>query len=400
VEGVFAGVRVVELAQYVFVPGASVLMADQGAEVIKIEPPGTGDPYRTLKIGDGREVGITNLAMEQNNRLKKSLALDLKSEQGREALLRLIETADVFLTSLRPKAIRALRLDVEDLRRRNPKLIYVRGNGLGFRGSEADKPGFDASAFWARGGMCYAMTRPGAQPTPPRPSLGDHAGSMALAYGISAALFKRARTGEPSVVETSLLATAVWMLSADVTYSQAPGYQVHGFQATRAPLKYAYTTRDQRVIQFMLLDPRPHWATLCRLLGLESLVGDPRFVDNEARMKHADVLIDLIQRTIGEKTWEQWRPSFEAWDAPWELIRTIDDVVADPQVRANEMIFQMQLGESQVRVVAGPVGFDGHAAPRHPVPSPKLGEQTGELLTELGYSAQDIAALRQAGIAQ
>jgi crotonobetainyl-CoA:carnitine CoA-transferase CaiB-like acyl-CoA transferase len=143
----FSGVRVIELAQYVFVPGGSVMLADHGAEVIKVEAPGTGDPYRSLRIGDGREVGQTNLAMEQNNRGKKSIALDLKSESGREALLRLVETADVFLTSLRPRALRSLRLDVADLRARNPKLIYARGNGLGFRGAEADKPGFDASSF-------------------------------------------------------------------------------------------------------------------------------------------------------------------------------------------------------------------------------------------------------------
>jgi crotonobetainyl-CoA:carnitine CoA-transferase CaiB-like acyl-CoA transferase len=400
VAGIFSGVRIVELAQYVFVPGASVLMADQGAEVIKVEPPGTGDPYRSLRIGDGREVGVTNLAMEQNNRLKKSLALDLKSPEGREALLRLIETADVFLTSLRPKAIRALRLDVDDLRARNPKIIYARGNGLGFRGAEADKPGFDASAFWARGGMCYAMTRPGAQPTPPRPSLGDHAGSMGLAYGIAGALFKRATTGEPSVVETSLLATAVWMLSADVTYSQAPGYKVHGTQATRAPLKYAYTTKDGRIIQLMLLDPRPHWAPLCRMLGIDTLIDDARFVDNEARMQNADTLIEIIQARVGAKTWEEWRPQFEAWDAPWEMIRTIDDVARDPQVLENEMVFPMQLGDDRIRLVAGPVAFDGRAAPQQLIPSPKLGEQTEELLAELGYSKQAIDELRQRAVVQ
>jgi len=159
-DGVFKGVRVVELAQYVFVPGAGVMLADEGAEVIKVEIPGTGDPYRTLKVGDGREVGAVNLAMEQNNRNKKSIALDLKTEEGREALLKLIETADVFLTSLRPQAITALRLDLADLRARNPGIIYVRGNGLGFRGAEAGKPGFDASAFWARGGAAMPSRRP------------------------------------------------------------------------------------------------------------------------------------------------------------------------------------------------------------------------------------------------
>ena len=239
-QGVFSGVRIIELAQFVFVPGASVVLADQGAEVIKIETPGAGDPYRTLKVGDGREMGTTNLAMEQNNRGKKSVALNLKTDEGREALLRLVETADVFLTSLRPRALRALRLDVEDLRARNPALIYARGNGLGYRGAEADKPGFDSSAFWARGGMSHAFTLPGAPPTPPRPAFGDHSGSTSLAFAVAGALFKRAITSEPSVVETSLLQTAVWMLSSDVTYSQAPDYQTHKTGGNPFPLMRAY----------------------------------------------------------------------------------------------------------------------------------------------------------------
>jgi crotonobetainyl-CoA:carnitine CoA-transferase CaiB-like acyl-CoA transferase len=248
--------------------------------------------------------------------------------------------------------------------------------------------------------MCYAMTRPGAQPTAPRPSLGDHAGSMGLAYGIAAALFKRATTGEPSVVETSLLATAVWMLSADVTYSQAPGYQVHGIGATRAPLKYAYTTRDGRLIQLMLLDPRPHWAPLCKMLGLEELIEDARFVDNEARIKNAESLIEIIQRRIGERSWAEWAPFFEVWDAPWELIRTIDDVRSDPQVLANDMIVPLQQGAGHINVVASPVAFDGLPAPTKLNRSPQLGEHSQELLAGLGYSEEAIAGLRQRGITQ
>jgi len=310
----FAGVRIIELAQYVFVPGASVLMADHGAEVIKIETPGSGDPYRTLRIGDGRETGAINLAMEQNNRNKKSVSLDLKSAEGREALLKLVETADVFITSLRPKAIRALHLDVDDLRARNPKIIYARGNGLGFKGAEADKPGFDASAFWARGGVCHAFTRPGTQPPSPRAAFGDHSGSMALAFGIASALFKRAATGEPSVVETSLLATAAWILSADVTYSQAPGYKIHHEGGgARQPLMHAYETRDGRLIQLMLLDPRPHWLPLCQMLNLPELAEDPRFATQEARLENAAALSDLLQARIGSQDWAQWQPLFETF---------------------------------------------------------------------------------------
>lgn len=399
-KGIFEGVRVLELAQYVFVPGAGVLLADQGAEVIHIEAPGIGDPYRSLKVGDGREVGTTNLAMEQNNRGKKSVALDLKSEDGREAFLKLVETADVFVTSLRPKALRGLRLDIADLRARNPKIIYARGNGFGFKGAESDKPGFDASAFWARGGMSYAFTVPGNQPTPPRPAFGDHSGSMALAFGIAGALFKRAMTGEATVVDTSLLSTAVWMLSSDITYAQVPGYKVHGEGAGRFPLMQLYETKDGTLIQLMLLDPRPHWPSFCKMLELDHLVDDPKFADNAARMKHAPELIGLIAEKIGAKNWAEWKPLFDAWDAPWELVQDIHGLHDDPQVLENEMIFDLAIGETPVRVVAGPASFDGLARPAAPHGSPAMGEHTDALLTEVGYSAEQLADLKQRKVVQ
>lgn len=399
-EGIFSGVRIIELAQYVFVPGASVLLADQGAEVIKIETPGHGDPYRTLQVGDGREIGSLNLAMEQNNRGKKSLALDLKSEEGREALLKLIETADVFITSLRPKALRSLRLDVDDLRARNPKLIYARGNGLGFKGREADKAGFDSASFWARGGFSHALTLPGNKPTPSRPALGDHSGSISLAFAVSSALYKRAMTGEPTVVETSLLQTAVWILSSDVTYSQAPGYKTHAGGTARYPLMTIYPTRDGRLFQLMLLDPRPHWGPLCRILGIDELENDPRFVDNKARMANAEELVAIIGEKIAARDWSEWKPIFDAWDAPWELIQTVEEVAVDPQVVANEMIFNIDVDGQQVRLVSGPATFDGRAAPANFRAAPGMGEHTEALLAEAGYSAEAIADMRARKLAQ
>ena len=397
----FSGVRIIELAQYVFVPGASVLMADHGAEVIKIETPGTGDPYRTLRIGDGRETGGINLAMEQNNRNKKSIALDLKSEEGREALLKLVETADVFVTSLRPKAIRALRLDVDDLRARNPKIIYARGNGLGFKGAEADKPGFDASSFWARGGVGHAFTRPGTQPPSPRPAFGDHSGSMALAFGIASALFKRATTGEASVVETSLLSTAAWVLSSDITYSQSPDYKMHGDGSGRsAPLMQTYSTQDGRLIQLMLLDPRPHWVPLCNMLDLASIADDSRFNTHEARMENSPELCAILQERIGAHDWAHWQPLFDSWQAPWELIRTARDVITDPQALANEMVFNMNVGNESVLVVSGPTAFDGRSAPTEPKSAPGMGEHTQHYLSEIGYTADEIESLKQRQIVQ
>lgn len=399
-KGVFAGVRIIELAQFVFVPGGTVLLADQGAEVIKIETPGIGDPYRTLKVGDGREVGATNLAMEQNNRGKKSIALDLKSEEGREALLKLIETADVFVTSLRPKALRALKLDVADLHTRNPKLIYARGNGYGFKGAEADKAGFDASAFWARGGLSDALSPPGSNLVQPRAAFGDHSGAVALAFAIAGGLYKRMITGQGSVVETSLLHTAVWALSSDITYSQAPGYKVHSGGPSPFPLMQSYPTKDGRQILLMLLDPRPHWPGFCKLVGLEHLIDDPLYADNSARMKNSAALIELIGERIAAKDWAEWEPLFEAWDAPWELIRTIFDVTQDPQAHANEMIFTMEVNGAPVRLVSGPATFDGKAKPIDPRGSPGMGEHTEALLTDVGYTTEQIADLKERRVIQ
>lgn len=397
--GVFDGVRVIELAQYVYVPGAGVMMADQGAEVIKIEGI-EGDPYRTLRVGGDRNLGDINIAMEQNNRNKKSVALDLKSEDGREALLKLVATADVFLTSLRPKAIKALRLDVDDLRARNPKLIYARGNGLGFRGAEANRPGFDASAFWARGGACYAFTRPGQEPTSPRPAYGDHTGSLAIAFGIAGALFKRAMTGEPSVVENSLLSTACWVLSGDLTMAQLPAYQTHPERQIRRPLTFTYATRDAKLVQLMILNPEPRWPALCRILGLDHIVDDPRFATDEARNGDPDPLIALMQDAFSQRDFAEWRPLLESIDIPWELISSIGDVVNDPQVRANGMMQKLAVGGREIDIVAGPTSFDGEAISGTARSSPALGANTETVLRDLGYDDGAIADLRRRAVAR
>jgi crotonobetainyl-CoA:carnitine CoA-transferase CaiB-like acyl-CoA transferase len=402
--GVFSGVRVVELAQFVFVPAAGALLADQGAEVIHIEPPGSGDPYRTLRIADGRSTKSANLAMEQNNRGKKSVCIDLKSKAGRGIFLRLIETADVFLTSLRPRAIAALDLGVEALRERNAGLIYVRGNGVGFEGKEVNKAGYDASAFWARGGFAHVLRPAGVDaPLRPRPALGDHASSVAVAYGIAAALFKRARTGEPSVVDISLLASAMWILSADVVLSQmqAPQQMAATNNEARFPLTRAYRTRDGRHIQLMFLDPERYWQPLCRNIGRDDLLQDPRFVSAERRVENGGYLTTEIADTIAKRDWEDWRPIFEAWDAPWELVKTIHEVAADPQAAANGYLFDVEVSDgTRIKLASGPVGFDSVSAPVAPRRAPLLAEHTVEILTGLGLAPAELERLRADAVIQ
>src|SRR3954454_23350725 len=244
--GAFTGVRVVELAQWVFVPVAGALLADWGADVVRIERP-EGDPYRGLMtqgIGTDGGGGV-NLSIALANRGKRSVALDLRTEGGREVLEKLIASADVFLTNFRPGALQRLGLDAETLTERYPTLIYARGHGYGARGPDADAPGYDASAFWARGGLAHVLTPAELdRPIGQRGAMGDRNGAMALAFGMAAALLERTRTGKGKVVDVSLLATAMWTLSSDVlsalnggTVARAPGRG-----ATPNPLVGTYRT--------------------------------------------------------------------------------------------------------------------------------------------------------------
>jgi crotonobetainyl-CoA:carnitine CoA-transferase CaiB-like acyl-CoA transferase len=396
----FEGVRVVELAQFVFVPAATAVLADLGAEVIHVEAV-SGDPYRTLAINDGRQTASANLSMEQNNRGKKSVAIDLKAAEGRELFLKLIETADVFLTSVRPAALARLNISLDVIRERNPRIIYAHGNGLGFKGEEADRPGYDASCFWARGGFAHALTPAGQVPIRPRAALGDHAGAMNIAFGIAAALFNRERTGEPSSLEVSLLSSAMWILSADVCISQAVPEEVYNRAMSERlyAQKRAYRTRDGRYIQLMFLDPERYWPELCRRVERPQLTLDPRFATASSRDEHGADLIAELDTAFAEKTLAEWRAIFRGWDAPWEVAQSIAEVANDPQAVANGYLFDVTVSDgTQVAVVAGPVSFNGSAVPVSPRCSPQLGEHSDAILSEIGVDPAYLATCRANGI--
>ena len=306
----FAGVRVIELAQFVFVPVTGALLADWGADVVKIEHPVTGDGYRGLVTqGIGAAAGNVNVSWEMANRGKRSVGLDLKTEAGRAILLELIAGADVFLTNMLPSSLEGLGLGVDDLRAVNPSLVYARGHGYGARGPDADKPAYDATAFWAWGRLGDTLTPIGLdEPITQRGALGDRNGAVQLAFGIAAALFKKARTGEGSVVDVSLLATAMWMLASDVMSAQQGTFQKARLADPGSrypapnPLTANYRCGDGRYLSLCFLQPDRYWADLCRAVGRPELADDPRFVDIRVRAEHKEDCMALLDEVFASRT--------------------------------------------------------------------------------------------------
>lgn len=398
---VFDGVRVVELAQWVFVPVAGALLADWGADVIRIEHP-EGDPYRALATqGIGSDSGGVNLSVALANRGKRSLALDLKNEQGLEVLHKLLETADVFLTNLRPKALYNLGLDADQLTARYPGLVYARGSGYGVKGPDADHAGYDASAFFARGGLADALTPPERDyPINQRGAMGDRNGGMAIAFGIAGALLKKYKTGAGSVVDVSLLATAMWTLSSDLlTAIQGSDIPRPAERSSMPnPLTGTYRTSDNRYIALMFLQADRYWPDFCRALGREELIEDPRFADMAARRANCAACIAELDKEFGRRTYEESRVLMGTIDVPWAPVQKVNELLDDPQVIANGYIGEVRSddGSPSYRLPAVPVQFDEQ--PPELRRAPELGEHTESILMELGYEWENIEKFQSQGI--
>ncbi|GAA2445874.1 CoA transferase [Actinomadura vinacea] len=395
----FDGMRVVELAQWVFVPVAGALLADWGADVIRVERP-DGDPYRALitqGIGAGSD-GV-NLSVALANRGKRSVALDLRSDEGRRLLDRLLETADVFLTNFRPAVLRRYGLDSEELTRRFPRLVYARGHGFGARGPGADRPGYDSSAFWAQGGMAHVLTPPDRDhPISQRGALGDRNGGMALAFGIATALLRRERTGQGSVVDVSLLATAMWTLSSDVLAALAGGQPraASGRGGAVNPLVGAYRTSDGRHIQLVFLQGDRYWADFCRLIERDDLIADPRFADLKARGENLEACVAELEAEFATRTLDEWKDLLDRIDAPWAPVQAVEELLTDPQVLANDYIGEVELEDGRSYSLPNvPVQFDERPAEMRR--APEHGEHTETVMLELGYTWEQIAELKDAG---
>lgn len=400
------GVRVLEVAQWTYVPAAGAVLADWGADVLKIEHPVTGDAQRGIVQTGTVTMSTTdvNPFMEHPNRGKRSIGLDMTSEAGRELLYQIAETSDVFLTNFLPPARRKLRIDVEHIRARNPDIIYVRGSAFGARGPEAERGGYDMTGFWCRSGCASGVTPPMLPGVlgQPAPAYGDSIGGMTIAGGIAAALFARERTGETSVVDVSLLSTGMWTMGIAIDLSLQNGEPWHSNQQATAgaasnPLVGVYPTKDGRYLCLVMLQPFHYWPDFCAHVGHPEWVADSRFDTVEKLMANtaeAKVLIEAVMRT---RTLAEWSAAFATLKGQWAPVQNTVEIADDPQVRANGYLVDVDKGNGETfPVVPNPVQFD--ETPPSIRRAPEHAQDTETFLLELGLAWERIEELKRSGV--
>ncbi|HEV3451770.1 MAG TPA: CoA transferase [Acidimicrobiia bacterium] len=400
-DDVLAGIRVVEVASWTFVPISGAVLSEWGADVIKVEHPASGDPQRGL-VSSGLVPGAAgvNFMFEIPNRGKRSVGLDLSTDDGRELLYRLVESADVFVTNCLPGVRSRLGIDVEDIRARNPSIIYVRGTGQGTRGPDAEKGGFDGASFWARAGLAMAFKDSASEwPVDQRPAFGDVMGGLTIAGGIAAALLRRQRMGVPSVVDVSLLNLGMWNLAPEITSAKLYEHtEIPTFDRDSLPnpLVGTYPTKDGRFLILVLLQADRYWPDLCQHLGRPDLLEDPRFKDAPARYEHRRECIQVLRDVFRTRTYDEWRERLQTLEGVWAPLQTPLEVHDDPQAGANGYLEPITAGSGQEFVLpANPVQFDEtppsvRAAPGH-------GEHTDEVLLELGLTYDEILEHKVSG---
>ena len=396
-ERVFDGLKVIDCASYIAGPAAATVMSDFGAEVIKIEPPGAGDPYRrraTPPVGPG---SAENPGFLLDSRNKRSLALDLSAAAGRAVLYRLAGAADVFITNYPHPVRRRLAIGWEDLAPLNERLVYVSFTAYGEVGPEAEKPGFDATAWWARTGLMH-LVRAGRQATPARslPGMGDHPSAMATYGAIVTALYQREKTGKGALVGSSLLANGLW---ANGCHLQAAlsGERVEPQPAREEglnALRMHYRCRDGRWLLLSIVAEERRWETFKRALE-DAALDDDRFATAASREAHARELIAVLDRSFLRRDLAEWRAILDRAGLVFGIIAEMDDIPNDAQIRAIGALVPYEDGAGQTLDSPFWIAGQEKVKPRRP---PSVGEHSEEVLRDWGFAAGEIAALRAGGI--
>jgi crotonobetainyl-CoA:carnitine CoA-transferase CaiB-like acyl-CoA transferase len=400
---VLSGVKVVELSMWAFVPSAGAVLADWGADVIKVVPVDLQDAMNgKIVVGDLPEPSRDIRFMwELLNRGKRSIGLNVGTDGGRDVLVRLLQDADIFLVNLLPAAQRRFRITPDDIRAIKPDIIYGRGTGQGSRGPDSERGGFDATSFWAGSGIGHIASQVADEfISLISPAFGDVISGFALASGVTAALLRRERTGVGAVVDASLLATGMYALSPSIAASELYGIDTvprRRHEGAPNPLTAAYATRDGRYIVLASMRTDADWDVVCKHLQAPHLVGDPRFVDIQVRLKNRAACIQELDALFATRTVAEWREILADYPDPWTVAKSARETHTDPQVLANGYIAHMPTAHGDLAVVPSPIQFDEQpvsvdAAPAH-------AEHTDSILAELGYSEEEIIALKIADAA-
>lgn len=395
--GPLSGVTVVELGVWVAGPAAGGILADWGADVVKIEPP-TGDPARTFRRMLGGDLP-SNPVFELDNRSKRSISVDLSTDEGKQIAYDLIDRADVFLTNIRAGALDRIGLGPSTLRARNPRLVYAIVTGYGLTGPEADRPAYDIAAFWARSGLAAALTPPGGDLPFQRGGMGDHSAAMTAAGMVSAALFARERTGEGDLVSTSLLRQGAYTIGFDVNIALMWGLPVRvGTRTTMGnPAINNYIAGDGRRFWIVGLEGDRHWPPLARVAGHPEWLEEERFATPGDRFHHAAELIAELDEVFATRPLAEWAEVFAAEpDFFWAPVQSIDELLSDEQFVASGGLVEVPDESGSMTMLATPADFTTHpAGPRFR--APRLGEHSADVLGELGYRPQRVADLVRAG---
>ena len=393
------GLNVLDVGSYVAGPAAATVMGDFGANVIKVEPP-TGDPYRNL-------LGLVvteypNFFWDMDGRNKRSLSIDLTTEKGGEVIVRMIEQADVYITNYRPALLEKLGLTYDRVSEINPGIVYAQINAFGIDGPDANRTGFDTTAWWASSGLMDAVRRPGATPSVSTPGMGDHPTSMALFGGIMGALYRREKTGEGAHVQTSLLASGAWSNSmylqgALVGYDAVEGRTLDDLK--NLPLASPYETRDGRFILLAVLNPDKEWKKFLRALGREDLNDDERFSERVNRMMHGAALYEILVEVFASQDSGYWRRQLDENQITYAFAATLSEVISNEQMYANDILVEMTPGRQlYAHTVNSPIWITGEDKVA-PVVAPNIGEHTSEILSEMGLSQEEIGELIDQGAA-
>ncbi|MFJ7200400.1 MULTISPECIES: CaiB/BaiF CoA transferase family protein [unclassified Streptomyces] len=395
------GLHVVDLASFIAGPAAATMLGDFGADVVKVEPPHTGDSYRALSsIPPNPHVDGFNYPWQLDNRNKRSVAVNLKSPGAKPVLERLVKWADVLVTNFPPHTRAKLGLNYEDLAPLNPRLIYADVTGFGEEGPDAHLPGFDVTAYWARSGlMDYTRQRDGA-PAMSVFGSGDHPTAVSLYAGIMTALYRREKTGAGARVTASLIAEGAWAASMWVQAALAGGKIPRPIDRTDPPnaLTSAYRTADDRWLLLAFANEDKQVPLFLRAIGHPEAAQNPDFADTPSRHAHAAEIATLLDKSFATRSLAEWREVLDSADLTYGIVQTIDEFARDPQLTANRILVPVEDDSAEPHLtIDSPVRIDQeHKVPPHPAPD--LGEHTDAVLRDLGYDDDAIAGLREAEV--